>query len=202
MRLDLNILRQKKIPLHIAVNLGELTPEVSESAISFYNEMTKTGFPILTLSFTVKDESVAKDFFNKLGEQNIFEEQVRTFIIGDWYGLDHKIVEKIKFLIDNTKDFDKQFLNILVNYDGKKELFASMKLLLKKAELKQANIDEVDEAVIKENLFNSYFLPPELIIETGSKYSGLLLWDSPGSKIFFSSNSKNLLKEGIEFFHD
>ena len=97
MRLDLNLLRQKKIPLHIAVNLGELTEETMESAIQSYNELTRTGFPILTLSIKTKDEGITKEFFKKLTESNVFEEQVRVFVIGDWYDLDHKIIEKIKF---------------------------------------------------------------------------------------------------------
>jgi undecaprenyl diphosphate synthase len=188
--------------LHSAINLGVLDEESANLGVEFFNEMTKIGFPILTLKFKIGEDSSALNFLQSLSESSVFEEQVRVFVIGDWYDSNHKFVEKAKFLMDNTKDYDKHFLNILINYDGKKELFSAIKLLLKKVELKQLIIEELDESIIKENIFNSYFLPPELIIETEKKYSGTLLWDSVGSKIFFGKKNKNLLKEGIEFFHD
>lgn len=202
MRLDLNILRQKKIPLHTAINLGELNQESSEIGMSLFNEMLKTGFPILSLNYKIKDLETAKSYLQELIESNIFEEQVRVHIIGDWYNLDHKLVEKAKFLMDNTKDFDKQFLNILINYNGKEEIYSVIKLLTKKLELKQLTLEEINDQTIKDNIFNSYFLPPELIIETESVFSGILLWDSVGSKIFFGKKTKNILKEGFEFYHE
>lgn len=202
MRIDLNLLKQKHIPLHVAINYDLLNDEDIPLIFTAYEYMTKEGFPILTVAINVDDTNiaVAKNFFLKLKESTIFDEQVRVFVIGDWYNLDHKFVEQIKYLIDNTKSFDRHFLNILINYDGKNELVSAVKLIAKKLELNHLKGDEVNETIIKENLFNSYFTPPELIIETKNKYSGLLLFDSKNSKIFFSNKKQGLLKEAITFF--
>ena len=49
--------------------------------------------------------------------------------------------------------------------------------------------DSITKEEIKDNIYSSYFMPPEIIIITGKKKSldGFLLWDSVKSKVYFSN---------------
>ena len=58
-------------------------------------------------------------------------------------------------------------------------------------QIKSGRLDPelIDKDSIKESLYTSYFLPPDLMIKNGSKKetSGFLLWDSVNSKICFTN---------------
>ena len=47
--------------------------------------------------------------------------------------------------------------------------------------------DSINKAMIKENLYSSYFIPPDILIKTGKKHQtfGFLLWDSRRTDIHF-----------------
>ncbi|MFC1755673.1 undecaprenyl diphosphate synthase family protein [Thermoproteota archaeon] len=73
------------------------------------------------------------------------------------------------------------------------------KLILRRVLAEKADIDTIDHEMIKDNLYSSYFLPPNMIIRLGDKktLNGFLLWDSI---IYFSDmfwqdfNEKEFLK--------
>ena len=58
MRVELNILRQKHIPLHTAINLGKFEESDISLAIELFEYMVKTGFPILTLNISLDDNNI------------------------------------------------------------------------------------------------------------------------------------------------
>lgn len=146
--------------------------------------------------YTQLTESLT-EFFNKLAnEEIIHNKKVKISVLGKWYGLPGMVVESIKSAIDKTKDYDSFFLNFCVNYDGQEEIIDAFKLITRGVEggnineyLVSKNINEslISKNLIKENVYSSYFIPPDIIIETGTdhKYSGVLLWDSVNAKIFF-----------------
>lgn len=134
-------------------------------------------------------EKPLKEFFESLREDPlIHRNQIRIAILGKWYDLPNEIVNSIKTVLDETKEYDRFFLNLCLNYDGQTEIVDACRLIVKKVELKKMSEEEISVETIKDNLYSSYFMPPELIIVTGGKKktSGLLLWDSAESKIFFS----------------
>ena len=118
----------------------------------------------------------------------IKQNQIKVSILGKWYSLPLRLIEAIKTIIAETKDYDKFFLNFCINYDGQEEITDACRLIAKQVKDEKIDALAIDKALIKENIYASYFLPPDLIIITGTKRStgGLLLWDSPNSKIFFS----------------
>ncbi|MFH1439474.1 MAG: undecaprenyl diphosphate synthase family protein [Candidatus Woesearchaeota archaeon] len=130
------------------------------------------------------------NFFRKLViDEIISKNKIKISVLGKWYGLPGMIVESIKSIIDKTKDYDHFFLNFCVNYNGQEEIIDAFNLIQK--EIHDGNIDSelqpLNKNLIKENTYSSYFIPPDLIIETGidHKFSGLLLWDSVNARIFF-----------------
>ncbi len=143
-------------------------------------------------------------FFKILKDDELINRnKVRISVIGKWYSLPGMLVESIKSMTDKTKEYDNFFLNFCVRYSGQEEIIDAFKLIFKeteeamceKQELKALNERKEEDFIkkmftkenVKENMYSSYFIPPDIIIETGKdhRYSGLLLWDAVNAKIFF-----------------
>ncbi len=113
--------------------------------------------------------------------------QIKLTVLGKWYSLTSSLVDQIKRVIDETKDFDKFFLNLCINYSGQDEILDACKLIAMKTAAEKLDPDAITKETIKENLYSSYFIPPQLIIKNGErKYTDLLLWDSSSAKVLFT----------------
>jgi tritrans,polycis-undecaprenyl-diphosphate synthase [geranylgeranyl-diphosphate specific] len=161
--------------------------------------MVKKNIPIVTIYLLSENDEKTEhhditvesltEFFSQLKEEQVVNKnQIRISVLGKWYSLPGMVVESIKQMIDKTKEYDNFFLNFCVNYDGREEITDAFNLIHK--EIKDLGIEnqpKLNKDLIKENTYSSYFIPPELIIETGKdhKFSGVLLWDSVDAKIFF-----------------
>ena len=131
------------------------------------------------------------DFFNKLSENHLIaENKIKISIFGKWYHLPGKAVESLKNIIESTKDNNSFFANFCINYDGQEEIVDACKLVAKQVESGRIAPDMITKDSIKENIYSSYFLPPDIILIYGERKStGLLLWDSASSKIAFADKS-------------
>lgn len=160
------------------------------------------------ISINLEDD---KEFYNKLivyfkqllTDQRITTNKIRIFILGQWYGLNNELSEVIKELMEKTKDYDNHFLGFYINYDGKEEIISSLKIVLRKILSNKLREEELNQEVIKENLYSSYFPPPDILINTKNTNNGLLLWDSYNAKLYVSEKSfllieKKDLDEAIE----
>ena len=161
----------------------------------------RLGIPILT--FYLLPESINRDsesyeqtlnsiinFFTELSPSELINKnKVKISVLGKWYDLPSRIVDVIKKTIEETKDYDSFFLNFCVNYDGQQEIIDACKLIAMNIKAGKIDPEMINKEMIKENLYSSYFLPPDLIIKNGLKKitSSLLLWDSPRTKIYFTN---------------
>ncbi len=129
------------------------------------------------------------DFFNSLADKElIHKNKVKISVLGKWYDLPGKLVDSIKNMIEKTKEYDGYFVNFCVNYDGQQEIVDAVKLLARQIRAEKLDPDMISTDMIKENIYSSNFLPPDLIIINGSKAtSDLLLWDSPNTKVYFTN---------------
>lgn len=159
----------------------------------------KNDIPIMTyflLSANIKESETYNycvdslvDFFNRLLENKaISDNKIKISILGKWYNLPGRLVDPIKKLIDETRDYDNYFLNFCINYDGQEEIVDACKLISRRAQLGRIDSEAISKDMIKEDLYSSYFLPPSLIIVSGKHKTlrGFLLWDSRRSTIYFS----------------
>ena len=161
----------------------------------------RLGIPILT--FYLMPESMGQSsesyeqtldsiisFFTELPSSELINKnKVKISVLGKWYDLPGRIVDVIKKTIDATKDYDSFFLNFCVNYDGQQEIVDACKLITMNVKAGKIDPEMISKEVIKENLYSSYFLPPDLLIKNGLRKttSGLLLWSSPKAKICFTN---------------
>ena len=162
----------------------------------------KLNIPICTfylLPATTRDESeiveiidALVDFFKDLsGWTTLQENQVKISVLGKWYDLPGRLVDKIKSVLEDTKDYDKFFVNFCINYDGQEEIVDACRLIVRQIAVGRITPEAIDKGVIKENIYSSYFLPPDLLVKTGTRNitDGLLLWDSAKAKIYFANKT-------------
>ncbi len=159
----------------------------------------KMDIPILTFyllgpnmkdleQFSILMDSL-KDFFADISKRDfIHKSRVKVTVFGKWYDLPGRVVESIKKAVDETKDYDDFFVNFCINYSGHDEIIDAVKLIARQVKAGKIDVDAISSNMIKENIYSSYFLPPDLIIVNGLQKSigGLLLWDSAKSQVYFT----------------
>ncbi|MBS1266594.1 MAG: Tritrans,polycis-undecaprenyl-diphosphate synthase (GGDP specific) [Candidatus Woesearchaeota archaeon] len=156
------------------------------------------NIPILTV-FLLKSSQDSKnfgiiidslvDFFSVLAKDEfLLENQIKVSVFGKWYNLPNRLVDIIKCSMDQTKHFDKFFLNFCINYDGQEEIADACRLIARKVQSGKIDPDSINKSLIKENIYTSYFIAPDLLIINGSKKTqGFLLWDLSNTRIYFTN---------------
>lgn len=123
----------------------------------------------------------------------------------NWIGfsnnLDKKILDAIKYVVNNTKQNNGINVNIFFNYSGTKDLNNAIKLVLNKKESEDINI--------KNYLLTSKLPPIDLLVRTGGEYriSNFALYDLAYSEIIIENTmwpdyNKQLLKNNINEYNN
>ena len=134
-------------------------------------------------------DSISNMFNNLAANEFVNTNKIKISVLGKWYDLPGRVVDSIKNVIEETKDYDGFFVNFCINYDGQEEIVDAFKLLGMQIKSGRMDPELIDKDSKKENLYSSYFLPPDLIIKNGNRKetSGFLLWDSVNTKICFTN---------------
>ena len=200
------------MPRHVALSL-ERDPslwaekhkkelkEVYETRVDILHEVIATqvrlNIPILTI-FLLRSgqhtdhvdliiDSMAQCFEELTKNQALSENQIKVAVLGKWYNLPGRLVDAIKCLIDETKYFDKFFLNLCVNYNGQQEIADACRLIAHRVEADKLDPEAITPAIIKEDLYSSYFIAPDLVIINGKKtLNSFMLWDISQATIYFT----------------
>jgi undecaprenyl diphosphate synthase len=190
---------------HLAVKIKSESNDFDRvfSAIKKTVELqVKKDIRILTIGIPeeIPDESKIELFKFYLKKDFINLNRIKISFIGKWYDISGAFLDIVKKQIDETKEYDGYFLNFVVNYDGQEEIVDACKILCRQVNAGKIGLDRIDKGSIKDNLYSSYFMPPELIIVTGKRKGtdGFLLWDSVNSEIEFTG--KDFEESDIEAF--
>lgn len=205
-----------KIPKHIALNMGGITrwaekkniglPDAFRRSFAIIDDIiklqAKLNIPILTVYVLPETSKKSQQFSNLLDSfvhfldrvsfgEIINKNKIKVTVLGKWYDLPGRVVDHIKSIIEETKDYDTFFLNFCVNYDGREEIVDACKMIARRVQAKKLSPDLIDKSLIKENLYSSYFIPPDIIIKSGVRrdQSSLLLWDSVHTYLYFSEKN-------------
>lgn len=181
------------------IPVGEVYQKSNVIILSTIASAVKLSVPIITFYILstetqdLPDSSIVIDslteFFNDLANKELLHKnQVKVSVLGKWYDLPGKFVDSIKNLIEKTKEYDSYFVNFCINYNGQEEIVDAIKLISRQIKADKLDAEMINKDLIKENIYSSYFIPPDLIIINGSKRtSDLLLWDSPNAKLYFTN---------------
>ncbi|PIZ53826.1 di-trans,poly-cis-decaprenylcistransferase [Candidatus Woesearchaeota archaeon CG_4_10_14_0_2_um_filter_33_10] len=124
--------------------------------------------------------------FNEIStNEDIHKYKIKINIIGRHYLFPKKVQEKIKKVIDITKDYNNYKINIALAYGGREEILDAVKKVAEKIKNKELDIKDVNEYTFAENLYMN--TEPDLIIRTGGdrRTSNFLPWQSIYSEWFF-----------------
>ena len=167
--------------------IQDLVPLLVEKNVPVFS------FYVLPSRYTYDEQETIIDalveFFTSLASWDVLHKnQIKVMVLGSWYNLPGRLIDPIKAVLSATKDYDKFFFNMGINYDGQDEIVQAARLLAKQAQLGKITPESIDRNTLKEALYTSYFVPPDIIIKTGKsrRLRGFLLWDSVYSKIYFS----------------
>ncbi len=203
------------MPRHIAITTDGVEKWALKNNMS-YEDAYKRSFLILKsaiklqiklkipiFSFYILDQNYDREsesyehflnaianMFNDLADNEfVNQNKIKISVLGKWYYLPGRVVDAIKKAIAGTKDYDDFFVNFCINYNGQEELVDSFKILGMQIKSGKLDPELIDKDSIKENLYTSYFLPPDLMIKNGSRKetSGFLLWDSVNTKLYFTN---------------
>lgn len=137
-----------------------------------------------------------KKIVNDLNKMN-----VKVNWIGFSENLDKKILDAIKYVVNNTKQNNGINVNIFFNYSGTKDLNNAIKLVSNKKECQDINI--------KNYLLTSKLPPIDLLVRTGGEYriSNFALYDLAYSEIIIENTmwpdyNKQLLKNNINEYNN
>ena len=176
-------------PKHVGIVLHESLPGLSQHVEQWIETAIKLKIPVLTVLVpTDTDEAVGKFVHALSSWQGIAKYQVKISVLGRWYALSDQAMQLIKQALEKTKEYDGFFLNLCVNYDGQQEIVNSCKIIASQVQSGKLDASAINESVVKENLFTSNFMPPEVIIVTGNAHClhNFLLWDCGMARIVFT----------------
>lgn len=121
-------------------------------------------------------------------ERSARKNQMRVKIIGDPEGLDPDIRKSIHELEDMSKDYDRMFFQIALNYGSRDEILRGVTRLAE-----DARQGRIPEGKVSEQLFEAYLdtagIPdPDLLIRTSGeqRLSNYLLWQLAYSEFYFT----------------
>lgn len=124
-----------------------------------------------------------------LGDPRIHRRRMRVTGMGRLDLLPARINSALGSLDEQTRGYDRRFLNIALAYGGQDELVDAVKKIARAAAEGALDASSVDKSVIESNLYTSH-LPqpsPDLVLRTSGerRLSGFLLWQSAYSELVF-----------------
>lgn len=119
---------------------------------------------------------------------NLNKNGVRISFIGDFSGFSKTMLDLIRHASNKTSNNISLKLNIALGYSSREEIIYATKKIVSKIIDKQLDINDIDERVFSQNLYDFNFSEPDLLIRTGgeSRVSNFMLWQIAYSEIFFT----------------
>ena len=114
------------------------------------------------------------------------DEKIHAIFSGRRENLSDKIINAITNIESETKDYTDKIFNICFNYGGRAEIVDTTKKIIKDIKENKINIDEIDE-----NLYSNYLyqnLPSiDLLIRTSGemRLSNFMLWQASYAELYF-----------------
>lgn len=181
--------------MHVAIypDFNNSVKAITPFVMRLLERQVESQLPVMTLYMHARTVQPSQWFtgqlitlLNKLSHSRIImDNQIKISVLGQWYEMDDDVVEAIKTAIVSTKDFDGQFLNLCINYDGRHDISQAVTMIARRILTGKLHIDGITPDAIKEHIDSSFFVPPDSIIllDGRESLSGFLLWDSAYAKI-------------------
>jgi len=117
-----------------------------------------------------------EEFERLKNDKNIMKEGIRINFIGRINMFTGEIQEKMRAIIEKTKNNTKFVLNLAMAYGGRAEIVDATKKIAEAVKQGKLDINNINESVFRKNIYLKN--EPDLIIRTGGekRISGFLSW--------------------------
>ena len=204
--MDLSNLDQDRLPKHIAIIMdgnGRWATKRNKPRVFGHNEGMKRvvdvvenslniGIKYLTLyAFSTENwkrpqkeiDFLMQILIKYIDEQlnKLVTQGVKINILGDISVLPKKVIQKIEYALDSTKDNDKLILNIAINYGSRQEILRAVNTAIEKGEI--LTDDEFSNLLYTRNQPDV-----DLLIRPGGekRLSNFLLYQMSYAELYFS----------------
>jgi len=148
-----------------------------------YDNLTKRTDKEIKLLFRLYEE-----YFLKLAkDKKTHKNEVRVNIVGRWKEIAPRGVKSaIEKLVYATKNYKKNFLTVLVAYNGVDEVINAVEKIAKDY---KTNDKKITPEIIKNNLWTKDLPPVDLLIRTGGEphnSNGFMMWHTADSQYYFT----------------
>lgn len=122
----------------------------------------------------------------EIDEFNANNVQVR--FIGTRVGMSQKVLDKMDYALEQTKDNTGIILNIAVNYGSQLEIVETVRKIAAKAVSGELAVEAIDESIVEANLYTAGLPPVDLLIRPGGdvRISNFLLWQIAYAEIYYT----------------
>ncbi|OQY40594.1 isoprenyl transferase [Candidatus Atribacteria bacterium 4572_76] len=223
------IFDKNKLPKHLAIIMdgnGRWAEKKGLPRSAGHREGAKTvrrvitsclnfNIPILTLfAFSTENWKRPKNEINYLiklfervlnkEKENLIKNNIKINFIGRLNELPNSLNETMNELSKSTRKNNKLILNIAINYGGRAEIVDAFKSIALKIVENKIDIKEINENIIKNNLYTHNLPDPDLLIRTAGemRISNFMIWQVAYTEfwvtpIFWPDFSENNLVEAI-----
>jgi len=114
---------------------------------------------------------------------------VRLTAIGDTKKLPSQVQKALAETVALTKNNSGLTLNIALSYSGRWEIVNTIKEIIKKVEMGEIDIDDINESLVTNSLTTGGMPEPDLLIRTGGEYriSNFMLWQLAYAELYISN---------------
>lgn len=138
----------------------------------------------------------------------LIEKGVRIVISGNLEKLPQKTKDKISKIENLTKDNKVLVLNVAFSYGARQEIVDACKKIILAVSESKISVNDVNEELISQNLYNSDIPDPDLLIRTAGdlRISNFLLWQMAYTEFYFTETfwpdfKKDNLIQAIQEFN-
>ena len=130
------------------------------STENFQREMLE----VQTLMNLCKDELIKAS-----KDSRIHKNQVRIRVLGRLESLPDDISESAKFVMDQTKDYDKYSFNIALAYGGREEIIQAIQKIAQDVKEEKMGIEDIKESIVSKYLYTNGIPDPDIILRTSGE---------------------------------
>jgi|SRR6185369_23417 len=180
--------RAHKVPLVVGHTKGYqmIEPLIAYAHKKNISHLTFWAFSTENWNRDKKEVEILLQIFRRLFQSQIVKrlhkKGVKINVLGDIDAFPKDIAERVRKIIDDTKNNTAITVNIGLNYGGRAEILQAVNRLLQD---KKETVNEEEFALY---LYTKNMPDPELIIRTSGeeRLSGFLPWQSAYSELYFS----------------
>ena len=126
-----------------------------------------------------------EEFERLLHDEKVHERKVKIRIIGRIEKFPKDLYEKMKKVMEMTKDYNDYIINFAMAYGGREEIVDATKKIAEKIKSGELDVIDINEDIFSDSLYMKDY--PDLIIRTGGdrRTSNFLPWQGTYSEWFF-----------------